>query len=146
MAEKKKAEYAPPASQVDLEARLANGNSSDRVLSTSDAYVEKAREAADANDGRDYRVEGNKTDEYVGTSPEYATYANDTEKPLASDDKSPEAQVFQNFADNLNTQPVETSSYANGTPKESDDEDDEDEVEPSSQPTTPQTASTTGSK
>lgn len=34
------------------------------------------------SDGRDYRVEGNDTSGYIGVSPEYMTYANETEKPL----------------------------------------------------------------
>lgn len=33
-------------------------------------------------DGRDYTVEGNDTSGYIGVSPEYMTYANETEKPL----------------------------------------------------------------
>lgn len=33
-------------------------------------------------EGRDYRVEGNDVSGYIGVSPEYMTYANETEKPL----------------------------------------------------------------
>lgn len=36
-------------------------------------------------EGRDYRVEGNDVGGYLGVSPEYMTYANDTEKPLLTD-------------------------------------------------------------
>lgn len=34
--------------------------------------------------GRDFRVEGNNVDGYIGVSPEYRTYASDTEKPFLS--------------------------------------------------------------
>ena len=99
MAQKDKAQYAKPASQLDLEARLENGNKSDRVLSTSDNY----EPPTDSGDGRDFRVEDNDISEYVGVSPEYATYANETEAPLASDEEdSAEQQVFDAFADGLN--------------------------------------------
>lgn len=93
MATKGKAQYAKPASQVDLEERLANGNESSRVLSTSDSY----KGAGDEGDGRDFRVEDNDVTEYVGTSPEYATYANETEAPLKSE-KGAEAEIFESFA------------------------------------------------
>lgn len=36
-------------------------------------------------EGRDYRVEGNDVGGYLGVSPEYMTYANETEKPLLTD-------------------------------------------------------------
>jgi len=97
--EKKEAQYAPPASQVDLEERLKNGNVSSRVLSTSDDY-----KPAEDDGGRDYRVEGNKVDEYVAVSPEYATYANKTEAPLATPEENPESEVFKSFAEGLNPQ------------------------------------------
>lgn len=119
MAEKKKkAEYAKPASQIDLEARLENGNKSDRVLSTSDSY----EPPKDSNDGRDFRVEGNDVENYVGVSPEYATYANETEAPLKGDDDSAESKVFKDFAERLVTTPAQTSSNSDGSSKESSDE------------------------
>jgi len=95
---KEKAQYAPPASQVDLEERLANGNKSFRELSTSDTY-EGPKD--DNPEGRDFRVEGNDVTQYIGTSAEYATYANETEAPLGAADESenPEAQVFREFAE-----------------------------------------------
>jgi len=94
MAEKEKAQYAKPASQVDLEERLANGNKSDKVLSTADSY----EGAADSGEARDYRVEGNDTEAYIGVAPEYQTYANDTEAPLQGDD-SAENDVIASFAE-----------------------------------------------
>lgn len=118
MAEKKKAQYAKPASQVDLEERLENGNKSSAVLSTADSY----EPAKDSGDGRDFRVEDNEIDEYVGTSPEYATYANETEAPLAGKDDSAESQVFKSFADGLNPSVPEGWSA-------SDDDEDETTVE-----------------
>lgn len=39
-------------------------------------------------DGRDYRVEGNDTSGYIGVSPEYMTYANETEKPTLTDQEA----------------------------------------------------------
>lgn len=90
----KKAQYEKPASQVDLEERLENGNRSDRVLSTSDEYVGNDVEEETTR----YAVEDNDLSNYVGVSPEYATYANETEAPLGSDDDdNPEAQVFEEF-------------------------------------------------
>ncbi len=94
MAEKK-AQYAAPGSQVDLKRRQDNDNKSDRVLSTADTY-----EPVEQGEARDFRVKGNDTDEYIGTSPEYATYANETESPVGpvEGDDNPEAAVFESFA------------------------------------------------
>ena len=93
MAEKK-AQYAAPGSQVDLERRQKNGNKSDRVLSTSDEY-----DPQEQGEARSFLVEGNKVTEYIGTSPEYATYANETEAPLPIEgDKNPEKAIFEQFA------------------------------------------------
>jgi len=92
-----KAQYAKPASQVDLEERLKNGNKSSAVLSTADTY-----EAPEPDgEGRTYAVEDNELGEYVGVAGEYATYANDTEKPLQGDDKNPETQVFKSFGESF---------------------------------------------
>ena len=97
--EKQKAQYAKPASQVDLEERLEKDNASNKVLST--AEVRRGEEVS--NDGRTYAVEGNKLDGYVGVSAEYATYANETEAPLVGESEdSAEAQVFDSFATQLN--------------------------------------------
>jgi len=99
MAEKKKtAEYAPPASQVDLAARLESGNASDAVLSTSDLAVERQaeqEEKAGEDAGRVMQVEGNDVEGYVAVDPIYANYANETEAPLVGDDEdNPENQLF----------------------------------------------------
>lgn len=94
MAKDQKAQYAAPGSQVDLKRRQDNNNKSDRVLSTSDEY-----DPQELGEARDFRVEGNKVEEYVGTSPEYATYANETEAPLPIEgDENPEKVVFESFA------------------------------------------------
>lgn len=42
---------------------------------------------------RDFSVEGNELDGYLGVSPEYATYANEGEKPYASEDDEVEQRV-----------------------------------------------------
>jgi hypothetical protein len=52
---------------------------------------EQPKETADGTrvvrtEGRDFRVEGNVVDGYIGVSPEYRTYAQETEKPLLSDE------------------------------------------------------------
>lgn len=49
-------------------------------------------------EGRDYRVEGNDTSGYIGVSPEYMTYANETEKPLLT---SEEEWDYTNNLDHL---------------------------------------------
>lgn len=90
--EKQKAQYAPSAQQVDLEERLANGNASTRVLSTADIR----RDEEPPQDGRSYAVEGNDLDNYVNTSPEYMTYANETEKPHAA-----EEGIFKDLEEDL---------------------------------------------
>lgn len=46
-------------------------------------------------DGRDYRVEGNDVSGYIGVSPEYMTYANETERPLLT------SQEEWNYTHNL---------------------------------------------
>lgn len=102
MADDKKAQYAKPASQVDLEERLANGNRSFRELSTSDTFTG----AEDDGKGRDYRVKGNDTSAYVGTDPMYQNYANKTEKPGASPEESVEGQIFAEFDEALHREPV----------------------------------------
>lgn len=74
------AQYAPPASQVDLAERLANGNASSAVLSTAPSAVQEARPVDE---------EG-----YVNVDPIYQNHANDTEAPLqAEGDDNPEAQL-----------------------------------------------------
>lgn len=51
--------------------------------------------------GRDYRVEGNNTDAYIGVSPEYMTYANEAHKPLATDYELLEfTDVYDHLIDN----------------------------------------------
>ena len=119
-----KPQYAKPASQLDLEARQETGNESDRVLSTSDAY----KAPKDSGDGRDFRVEGNKIEQYVGTSPEYATYANKTEEPLAGKSDSAEAKVFAAFEEGLDPKvpegwkPSDTEEEVNAEPADSADD------------------------
>lgn len=71
------AQYAPPASQVDLERRQA---------------IERGENPDEELPGRDLRVEGNDVSGYYGVDPVYATYANETEAPLRTEE-GPEAQV-----------------------------------------------------
>lgn len=86
-------QYAKSAAQVDLEARVASGNKSDRVLSTSDSY-----EKPESGDGRSYAVEGNDLTGYVGVSPEYATYSTDAQKPSWAED-SAETTIAEQFVE-----------------------------------------------
>lgn len=66
MARNPKVEYTKPTSQLDLEARL--GDDSTPVFNPAE------NPAPVSEDG------------FVGVSPEYQNYANDTDKPLASED------------------------------------------------------------
>lgn len=88
MANKKKAEYSKPTSQVDLEERLANGNESSRILSTSD----KASQQEDDGKARIMTVEGNELDSYFGVDPIYQNYANETDAPYPAE-SGPEAEL-----------------------------------------------------
>jgi len=99
MADEEKANYEPPASQVDLEERQKSGFASAAVLSTSDEYARRQAEKGDEEDenARSFAVEGNDLDGYLGgISPEYQTYANPTEKPHKAEE-GPE-QVLEEFA------------------------------------------------
>ncbi len=74
--------------------------------------------------GRDFRVEGNNVDGYVGVSPEYRTYANDTEKPYTTDE---DVKIFL-ASGTLTDVEVMTAQNAAASPRpESDDEDDDEE-------------------
>lgn len=79
--EDQQANYELPASQVDLEQRQKDGNASSRVLSTADV----AAPVVPDDEGRSFEVEGNDLSGYRGTSQEYMTYANETEKPLRAE-------------------------------------------------------------
>jgi hypothetical protein len=93
--DKKKAQYEPPTSQVDLAARLESGNASDRVVSTSNEAARRDAEQ-EVDEGRIMIVEGNVLDGYVGVDPIYQNYANKTEAPLTGDnDKNPENALFE---------------------------------------------------
>lgn len=124
--------YTKPTSQVDLERRLDNGNESNRVLTTSDEYASRDHSA---DEGRDYRVEDNDTSDYYGVSPEYQTYANETEKPAKAED-GPEAEIEKRLVSQTvaveevdedeeplprTTQSRTTSSSSPTTPSGSDD-------------------------
>jgi hypothetical protein len=74
--EEKKGQRWPSAAELDLQDRLgANRDQSD----TDGAVVS-------TQSGRDFAVEDNDTSGYVGVSPEYMTYANDTDKPLQAEE------------------------------------------------------------
>jgi hypothetical protein len=121
---KDEAQYAQPTSQLDLERRLESGNRSDRVLTTADSY-----EPDEEDTGRSFAVEGNELDNYIGTNPEYMTYANQTEAPLVADD-SAEEQVADDFVAGM---------QQHGQAEESDE--DEAAEEPVSEPSSTQQSS-----
>lgn len=80
MAEQK-ANYTKPASQVDLEARLANGNENDSaVLSTF------------KTDGNVTAVEASIVDQYVGVSEDFSAYGQSL-YPAHRAEKGPEAKL-----------------------------------------------------
>lgn len=74
MAEEEKVDNRPN-SQKDLELRLAGGHRPSEIAKLAD---ERDRTGAPVS----FAVEGNDTSGYVGVSPEYMTYANETEAPL----------------------------------------------------------------
>lgn len=80
MAEKEKVVYSKPTSQVDLEARLKNGNAAATLTDP-------------INPGMPDVEAGNL---YVGTDPIYQNHANDTEAPLQAD-KGVERKAEENF-------------------------------------------------
>lgn len=123
--DKKEAQYAPPNSQLDLEARQERGNASDKVLSTSDEAAERAADA-EVEEGRDFRVEGNDTSAYVNTDPVYQNYASDTEKPLGAED-GPEKKLEEFVAEQETT--LLGESEAKPAAESSDDEQEEKESE-----------------
>jgi hypothetical protein len=90
MADKKDTEvqFLPPASQVDLDRRLAVDHLPDSVRqdNTENDYLNPEKVVAP------YAVEDNDTSGYRGVSPEYMTYANETEKPHTPDE-GPEAEA-----------------------------------------------------
>ena len=63
---KNEVEYTKPTSQIDAERRMA---------------IEKGETPDEDTPARVFAVEGNDLSEYVGVSPEYQTYAEDTHKP-----------------------------------------------------------------
>jgi hypothetical protein len=80
-----------PTSQRDLEQRLEKDFKSD--LSTPDGPVESEDAVRDPEQVyAPYAVEGNDTSAYVGVSPEYMTYSDDTQKPLNAEE-GPEADA-----------------------------------------------------
>lgn len=72
--------YTKPASQVDLEARLADDFGGGAPVSPLDSD-DDAQNPTKQSDR--FAVEGNDTSAYVGVSEEYRNYANETEKPYA---------------------------------------------------------------
>lgn len=84
MAENDNEDRWPSAAERDLEARQDKDYKPGSALSTGRGEVSETNAP--------YAVEGNDTSAYVGVSPEYMTYANDTEKPLKAE-SGPQAEL-----------------------------------------------------
>jgi hypothetical protein len=108
--EKASAEYAPSNAQLDLEERRANENRSQAILSTSDLVRDEEVEP-----GREFAVEGNDLSGYVGVSPEYQNYANETEAPLGAED-SVEQDVIDEFQEGQENMYAPVGTVASADP------------------------------
>lgn len=84
-----------PNSQKDLELRLKAGHDPRKF-----AALAAERDGLTSGGPVSFAVEDNDTSEYLGVSPEYATYANETERPLL-----PTEGVERDLHDKL-TQPL----------------------------------------
>ena len=84
------------------------------------------------NDGRDFAVEGNDLSGYVGVSPEYMNYANETEAPLRGDDDEVQAAVADHDALVAGEPQAPSEVYG-----EAEDEDEATEPEPEPEPEQP---------
>lgn len=83
----------PTTGELELEARLKSGDVSSPIRRLESDVAQPAEVYAP------FAVEGNDTTDYVGVSPEYMTYASDTEKPSrakAGALKEAEAVVLDN--------------------------------------------------
>lgn len=90
------ARYAKPSSQLDLERRLENENRSSRILSTAPSY----KEAVEEGGAREFAVEDNNLDNYLGVDVVYQNYASDTDEPLEAEG-GPEKELLDQFKENL---------------------------------------------
>jgi hypothetical protein len=79
MADQEEVVYTKPTSQVDLEERLSEDYQSSLVL-------QKDTNPGAAPVDERWKLEDNDTSAYVGVSPEYQNYANETDKPLRSEE------------------------------------------------------------
>jgi hypothetical protein len=87
MADRSKGARWPSTAEVDLQRQLDE----EKARAKATTVDELAAVGAVAGTPRDVAVEDNDTSGYVGVSPEYQTYANETEKPLAADGGPQEA-------------------------------------------------------
>lgn len=87
-----KARYSKPASKEYIEAGLKTGFASNAILTTSDEY----QNAESDGNAREFAVEGNDTNAFVGISPEYANYGSVGGKPFRAEGGT-EAKVEDMF-------------------------------------------------
>ena len=124
MASKQKApevEYTKPTSQLDLEARLDKDNRNEAAEAPLATYP-------DAQD-----EEG-----FVGVSPEYANYANDTDKPLAAEEgaeKVAEDLFLDEVAKSAEFDPASTPDTTRQSDSDSEDKSDDEQPADDTTPT-----------
>lgn len=109
--EKEEVVYTKSTAQLDAEAR--------KDLKAEDLHTFRPETVnpdydAEPTDTR-YAVEGNDTSAYRGVSPEYATYANDTEKPLPGGWSDP-SQDGVDEEEGGNESPADSDSKSSGGP------------------------------
>ncbi len=134
-----KAEYTKSAAQVDLEERQKRDNENPNLILST---FEGERPEVEDDSARDFTIEGNKTDAYVGVDPVYQNYASTTEKPLRSEkgaEKALEDEVYGNKDGNVDEDESDESDDS------ADDKKDEDSTQSSSNaPTAPSLSGTAG--
>jgi hypothetical protein len=96
-------EFTKPTTQLDLERRQA---------------IERGDEEAPGSEARSFEVEGNDTSGYIGTSPEYMNYADETSKPFLAEDDSPEAVIEQRVMDFQNAEKTNVTTEEETPPQE----------------------------
>lgn len=123
MAQKKKAEYAKPASQVALEEAQENGFRSNRVLDTAPEF-----EAPEDDENARDLTGGAKVDNYAGVDLDYQNYANKTEAPLRG--KGPEDKLADSVEKGATEVPdTEDDDQENESEEPEEDEDEVQQVQ-----------------
>jgi len=122
----KRAVYTEPTSTQSLRALQKRDYESTRAKHVVDGtHVEE-----DDGNARNFGVEDNDTDAYVGVSPEYAGYGDPTQKPYAATGDSPEALAEAKFKESQKPYDYEAWEERNApTAVEASDEDDTEDTD-----------------